>query len=156
MSRWTVDFTTSVQVLYSAQLGWTGRTHSKHFLSSRAAYLLILERIKEKLRSGDLIIPGDQWPTFLYAGNFDREDPWKGLFKNAILISVSGFLTTQKMDFRFTFVYIGFQARVYVTKLSGQREQGNAIGKHPNSRYDTSHLSSNCIYHYSGAGYWLP
>jgi hypothetical protein len=61
----------------------------------------MLERIKEKLRSGDLILPGDQWPTFLYAGHFDREDPWKGLFKNTILISVSWFLPTQKVDLQF-------------------------------------------------------
>jgi hypothetical protein len=48
------------------------------------------QRIKTKLRSGELIIPGDQWPAFLYAGqNFDCEDPWKGLFMNSILISVS-------------------------------------------------------------------
>ncbi|KIM75845.1 hypothetical protein PILCRDRAFT_13218 [Piloderma croceum F 1598] len=44
-------------------------------------------QVKENLRNGDLIIPGDQWPAFLYAGNFDREDPWKGLFKNIILVS---------------------------------------------------------------------
>jgi len=44
--------------------------------------------IKAKLRSGELVIPGDQWPAFLYAGqNFDPEDPWKGLFMNSILVS---------------------------------------------------------------------
>jgi hypothetical protein len=47
---------------------------------------------EEKLRNGNLIIPGDQWPAFLYAKqDFDRKDPWKGLFKNTILVSVSRF-----------------------------------------------------------------
>jgi hypothetical protein len=36
------------------------------------------------------VIPGDQWPVFLYAGHtFDPEDPWKGLFRSTILVSVS-------------------------------------------------------------------
>jgi len=43
---------------------------------------------KDKLRNGELLIPGDQWPLFLYAGQaFDQEDPWKGLFRSAILVS---------------------------------------------------------------------
>ena len=47
-------------------------------------------RIKEKLRSGEMLIPGDQWPVFLYAGyQYDPEDPWKGLFRSSLLICVS-------------------------------------------------------------------
>jgi hypothetical protein len=38
------------------------------------------------------MISGDQWPVFLYSGcEFDPEDPWRGLFKSSILISVSHF-----------------------------------------------------------------
>jgi len=37
-----------------------------------------------------MLIPGDQWPIFLYAGyQYDPEDPWKGLFRSPILVSVS-------------------------------------------------------------------
>jgi hypothetical protein len=37
-----------------------------------------------------MVIPGDQWPLFLYAGyDYDPEDPWKGLFRSQILISAS-------------------------------------------------------------------
>jgi hypothetical protein len=47
-------------------------------------------RVKEKLRNGEIIIRGDQWPLFLYADcEYDPDDPWKGLFKNQILVSVS-------------------------------------------------------------------
>jgi len=43
---------------------------------------------KEKLRSGELAVPGDQWPIFLYHGyNYDPEDPWNGLFRSTILVS---------------------------------------------------------------------
>jgi hypothetical protein len=36
-----------------------------------------------------LVIPGDQWPVFLYAEqHFDPEDPWKGLFRSIILVFV--------------------------------------------------------------------
>lgn len=51
---------------------------------------LTLSRIKAKLRSGDMVVSGDHWPIFLYAGYiYDPEDPWKGLFKSQILISVN-------------------------------------------------------------------
>jgi|ERR1700722_6801320 len=54
-------------------------------------WILINTRVKEKLRSGELMVPGDQWPVFLYSGlNYDADDPWKGLFRNPILVSVSG------------------------------------------------------------------
>jgi hypothetical protein len=44
------------------------------------------------LRSGELAITGDQWPIFLYAGyTYDPEDPWNGLLRSNILVSVSQF-----------------------------------------------------------------
>ena len=47
-------------------------------------------RAKEKLKSGELIVAGDQWPIFLYSGYiYDLEDPWNGLFCSAILVLVS-------------------------------------------------------------------
>jgi hypothetical protein len=49
--------------------------------------------LKEKLKSGEMIVPGDQWPIFLYRGyNYDPDDPWDGLFRSALLVSVSSFL----------------------------------------------------------------
>jgi hypothetical protein len=47
-------------------------------------------RTKEQLRSGERMVSGDQWPLFLYSDcEFDPEDPWRGLFKSSILVSVS-------------------------------------------------------------------
>jgi hypothetical protein len=35
-------------------------------------------------------VSGDQWPIFLYHGFFyDSEDPWNGLFRSTLLVSVS-------------------------------------------------------------------
>jgi hypothetical protein len=46
-------------------------------------------RIKEKLRSGEMQVRGDQWPLFLYADlAYDPDDPWNGLLQNQILITV--------------------------------------------------------------------
>jgi hypothetical protein len=54
------------------------------------ASVLTSSRIKAKLRSGEMTIPGDHWPVFLYAGyDYDASDPWKGLFRSPLLVSVS-------------------------------------------------------------------
>ena len=46
-------------------------------------------RIKAQLRSGEMTVAGDQWPIFLYARyEYDPEDPWKGLFRSSLLVSV--------------------------------------------------------------------
>jgi hypothetical protein len=41
-----------------------------------------------------MLIPGDQWPIFLYGGyTYDPEDPWRGLFRSRLLVSVGVCLT---------------------------------------------------------------
>jgi hypothetical protein len=52
-----------------------------------------LLRIKEKLRKAELAVTGDQWPIFLYHGyHYDEEDPWNGLFRSSILVTVSNLM----------------------------------------------------------------
>lgn len=42
------------------------------------------------LRSDEHVVPGDQWPIFLFAGyKYDAEDPWLGLLKSKLLVMVS-------------------------------------------------------------------
>ncbi|KAH7913392.1 hypothetical protein BJ138DRAFT_1002389 [Hygrophoropsis aurantiaca] len=44
--------------------------------------------VKEKLRSGEMTVAGDQWPIFLYLGyNYNPDDPWNGLLRSQILVS---------------------------------------------------------------------
>jgi hypothetical protein len=52
-------------------------------------HALTYSRTKDKLRSGELLVPGDQWPIFLYQGySYDPDDPWNGLFRSTLLVSV--------------------------------------------------------------------
>ena len=51
--------------------------------------MLHIYRIKTKLRNGEIVVCGDQWPLFLYADyRYDPEDPWNSLFCSALLVSV--------------------------------------------------------------------
>lgn len=46
-------------------------------------------RIKATLNSGELQVSRDQWPIFIYSHcEYDPEDPWKGAFQGALLVSV--------------------------------------------------------------------
>jgi hypothetical protein len=50
----------------------------------------VAHRTKEKLRNGELAVTGDQWPVFLYHGyHYNEEDPWNGLFRSSLLVTVS-------------------------------------------------------------------
>ncbi|KJA16430.1 hypothetical protein HYPSUDRAFT_107673, partial [Hypholoma sublateritium FD-334 SS-4] len=45
------------------------------------------DAVKEKLRTGEYSVSGDQWPIFLYASyQYDDTDPWKGLLRSVILV----------------------------------------------------------------------
>ncbi|KJA21116.1 hypothetical protein HYPSUDRAFT_141196 [Hypholoma sublateritium FD-334 SS-4] len=45
------------------------------------------KEIKEKLRTGELSVAGDQWPVFLYSSfKYDEDDPWKGLLQSSLLV----------------------------------------------------------------------
>ena len=83
-------------------------------------------RTKAKLQSGEMEIPGDQWPTFLYANNmYDPEDPWKGLLRSSILVCVrhhclSSFSLTHLSHLRHTNMSLHCQAPLtMLPKLHG-------------------------------------
>jgi len=43
--------------------------------------------VREKLRTGELSVSGDQWPLLLYKDyRFDENDPWQGLLRSVILV----------------------------------------------------------------------
>jgi hypothetical protein len=47
-------------------------------------------RTRSKLVNGQIQVAGDQWPIFLYANYaYDPEDPWNGLLRSGLLVSVS-------------------------------------------------------------------
>ena len=50
-------------------------------------------RTKTKLMNGQIQVAGDQWPVFLYVDYmYDPEDPWNGLLRSGLLVSVSFFI----------------------------------------------------------------
>ena len=81
----------SEQGLYSAQQDLIGTTQSMclHFLLC-ALDNLMSQSMKSKLNNGEMQVKGDQWPIFLYADyTYDSEDPWNGLLRSGLLVSVS-------------------------------------------------------------------
>ncbi|RDB27960.1 hypothetical protein Hypma_002108 [Hypsizygus marmoreus] len=45
--------------------------------------------VKTKLRDGEYIVPGDQWPILIYKDyKYDPNDPWAGLLRSKILVYV--------------------------------------------------------------------
>ena len=75
---------------FFVQRGWIGRimsyVHQSYYCSS--AY--IHSRIKQQLQNGDLMVAGDHWPLLVYRDHvYDPENPWNGLFRSVILVSVS-------------------------------------------------------------------
>ena len=52
--------------------------------------LIFDPRIKHQLRNKELTVSGSHWPIFLYQNErFSQDDPWQGLFRSKILVSVS-------------------------------------------------------------------
>ena len=75
-------------LLCPAGLDWSSST-CLFFHLLVVSLTLSCHRIKEQLRSGEMQISGDQWPLFLYADlAYDPEDPWNGLLRNQLLITV--------------------------------------------------------------------
>jgi hypothetical protein len=73
--------------------------------------------VKSQLKSGELTVKGDQWPIFLYADNrFDPEDPWKGLLRSRLLVTVSVSVALLYLADIYKLL-LGLQARVHVTEF---------------------------------------
>ena len=76
--------------------------------------------------NGQLQVAGDQWPIFLYANDsYDAEDPWNGLLRSGLLISVSFFYYLSSSDSPKLFT--GLQTRLYFTKFHRSRTESHSI-----------------------------
>ena len=76
---------------FSVLLVWTGTTSSilfTYFPINSTDYPI--PRMRTKLMTGQIQVAGDQWSVFLYANfTYDLEDPWNGLLRSSLLISMS-------------------------------------------------------------------
>jgi hypothetical protein len=78
-----------------------------------------------------MIVPGDQWPIFLYAGSdYDPEDPWKGLFRGTLLVSVSPFY----IPFRSLPTFLCIKAYKHVFTSPSSVEKGPRATRSGNAR----------------------
>ena len=60
---------------------------------------------------------GDQWPVFLYHGyNFNKDDPWNGLFRSAFLVTVSAVVRSAASILEH--IETGVQTHFHIAKLS--------------------------------------
>jgi len=88
-------FIMAKQVLCCALPTWAGLTLSMSCHLLQHTHLLSLFRIKEKLRSGELVTAGDEWPLFLYQDYvYNSNDPWKGPFHSSLLVKVCLHMST--------------------------------------------------------------
>ena len=82
------------ELLCPAGLDWSVPEYAQ--CSSPNGHILTIPfpRINQQLRSGEMMVPGDQWPMFLFAKcSYNPEDPWKGLFfRSSVLVLVSVYL----------------------------------------------------------------
>lgn len=105
-------------------------------------------RTKEKLRSGEITVSGDEWPIFLYRGyTYDPEDPWNGLFRSDLLVSVSA---SQKMRMTIPLTFLGIQVYFYISELRWKGAQGDPIRQRSHPRDDPGHTRFHCIHCHSG------
>lgn len=103
--------------------------------------------IKQSLRSGETTVTGDQWPIFLYSGfNYDADDPWNGLFRSTLLVSVSHSFYSQLAKL----IDTGIQTHFHLTQFGGERAQGDARRKCSHPRNDESHAGIYCVCCHAG------
>ena len=77
-------------LLCPAGLDWAHTEYALSELLSRFSFKSFPLRTKAKLVNGQIQVAGDQWPVFLYANYmYDPEDPWNGLLRSGLLVSVS-------------------------------------------------------------------
>lgn len=77
-------------LLCPAGLDWANTEYVP--IGVQTGKLKVFNRIKAKLVGGQMQVSGDQWPVFLFANyTYDSEDPWNGLLRSGLLVSVSVF-----------------------------------------------------------------
>ena len=77
-------------LLCPAGLDWNNIEYVSAQLPQGYSFKRVGLRMKAKLMNGQIQVAGDQWPLFLYANyTYDQEDPWNGLLRGGVLVSVS-------------------------------------------------------------------
>jgi hypothetical protein len=98
-----------------------------------------------------MLVSGEQWPVFLYhCYDYDGEDPWKGLFRSVILVSVR-FFSSNMLSFRLISLNMsGLQICLYVAELRPEGTQSNPFWERSYSWDDTRDPALDRLHCYSG------
>jgi hypothetical protein len=151
MSRQTTAITTPSLEPFSAQPVWTETMQSEPPFSCTFYQLLSHQsRIRTKLSSGEMAIPGDQWPLLVYANQeYNPEEPWDGLFRSLLLVWVS----THSFSFvlLFTLLHAGLQAYLHLTQLSREGGKSNEIWQCLYPWHDLDHYGLLSLCSHTGA-----
>ena len=80
-------------LLCPATLDWEDTSYALSLLDTLTPLVTMISSIRLGLRSGEIAVTGDTWPTFLYRDHtLNDENPWDGLFEGDLLVQVSLFL----------------------------------------------------------------
>ncbi|RDB25923.1 hypothetical protein Hypma_006362 [Hypsizygus marmoreus] len=140
-------------LLCPANLDWSDPEYASQIICI-IILLTRLCRVKSKLRDGDYIIPGDQWPIMIYKDyKYDPEDPWNGLLRNRLLISVcpkTRTLVPSHSRAPTSLKISGIQTRIHLPKLRRKRTEGNTIWKRSHTWNDGCDHTIHRIHCYPG------
>lgn len=107
--------------------------------------------IRKQLRNKELTITGSHWPIFVYKNEtYDPENPWKGLFRNGLLINVRRRPYMNEPRMNYLPAIVGVQAHFHVPKLSRRRTESNSIRKCENSRHEPCYSRIVGVYIHTG------
>jgi len=99
---------------------------SQPSLADQITDVSIFLRIKQKLRTGEFTVRGDQWPIFLWSGyKYDEDQPWRGLLQSDILIKASRI--TSFPSIKWANKVIVLQAYIHFPKLGQKRSKGDSF-----------------------------
>jgi hypothetical protein len=80
------------ELLCPTGLDWNDPEYVHYFVTVDICSVTLFVSVKERLKSGEMMVAGDQWPVFLYQDYaYDPEDPWEGLFRSSLLVTMCSF-----------------------------------------------------------------
>jgi hypothetical protein len=76
--------------------------------------------VREGLKNNEITVAGNQWPLLVYADcTYDSAEPWEGLFRNKLLVSVFFYRLHPPIFSQLTHLQLSdLQAYIYFSELS--------------------------------------
>jgi hypothetical protein len=80
---------TTGALLCPATLDWNDESYALRPLDELTPLMMVICSTRMGLKSGEIAVTGDVWPTFLYRDHkVSDENPWDGLFEGELLVQV--------------------------------------------------------------------